>query len=112
MQNETINIFDFLRFKNSKRTYGKPEVLEDEILKMPVTLTTDNGKDLVVYLLVKSLESDVNRVSTLSESPYEEISVVDNEIVCQRFDSKEPVRYDMNGRRITADSKLTLRELD
>lgn len=107
------NIFDFLKFKNSNRSYGKPERIEKEIAKMPVTLTSDDGKDFVVYLLVKHYGTkNSSQVHTISRSPYEDIVIDENEIVCTRFDSEEPVRYDMNGQRLNEDSKLELRELD
>jgi hypothetical protein len=115
MNKENIDIFDFLKFKNTNRKYGKVEPLEDksEISKMQVTLTTDNGKDFLVYLLVRKYNiKDNHNVQTISDSPYQSIEVVDDSIVCARFDSEKPVVYDMEGKRKTNDSKLTLGELD
>lgn len=108
-----IDIFDFLKFKNVRRTYGNPEQLEKDISSMPVTICTSDGKDLVVYLLVKHYSTKSNsEVQTISHSPYQNIAVIEDQIVCQRFDSTEPVRYDMLGNRLNEDSKLELRELD
>ena len=108
-----INIFDFLKFKSSKRSYGNAETLKGDIHKMPITLSTDSSKDFIVYLLVKSVQGNNNtNVTTLSDSAYADIQVVDNEIHCQRFDSEEPVIYDLNGKRLNEDSRLRLRELD
>lgn len=110
------NIFDFLNIKNTvKRAYGKPEQIEDEngISRMPVTLTSENGKDLVAYLLVKRVAmKNNNNVKTLSNKVYKSVEVVDSEIVCERFDSDEPVIYDLEGQRLTPDSKLTLGDFD
>ena len=108
-----IDIFDFLQIKSVRRKYGTPEHFKKEIASMPVTLISDDGKDFVVYLLVKHYNTKTNsEITTISGSPYKEITVNDEEIVCERFDSDEPVRYDMSGKRLNEDSKLTLRELD
>jgi len=114
------NIFDFLNIKNTvKRSYGKPEQIEEEngISKMPVTLTSENGKDLVAYLLVKKVSQDKrnnnnNNVMTLSNKVYKGIEVEDGVIVCERFDDETPVIFDLEGQRLTPDSKLTLGDFD
>ena len=111
---EETTIFDFLTFKYAKRTYGKTETVVKDICKMPITLSSNNGKEVVVYLLAKYVgEKKYNLgVHTLSRSPYKNISMVENEIVCERFDSEVPTRYDANGKILNADSKLSLIELD
>ena len=107
-------IFDFLEFKYSKRTYGNTETVVNDICKMPVTLSNDDGNELVIYLLAKYVEKNdrYRGINTVSDSVYENISMKDNQIVCDRFDSEEPTRYDLLGNRLNEDSKLHLIELD
>ena len=107
------NIFDFLTFKNVKRTYGQSEVVSEKLSKMPITLTTNSGKDLLVYLLVsKNSQKDREVYYTLSMSHYAEIKLQEDQVVCDRFDSETPTIYDLNGKRINEDSKLRLKELE
>ena len=105
------NIFDFLTFKNVKREYGDTENLNEKISKIPVTLRTKEGEKLMVYLLVKR-DHFKDRVAykTISNSPYVDISLEEEQIVCDRFDSTEPTIYDLEGHRINEDSKLKLSE--
>ena len=114
MKDKDITIFDFLRFKNSKRYYGDPETICDDICKMPVTLTNDKGKELIVYMLAKYVGTKKQNlgIRTISDSAYENIELIDDQIVCDRFDSEEATRYDIAGNILTADSKLVLRDLD
>ena len=112
---EDITIFDFLKFKNSKRIYGDPATICNRMCKMPVTLTNDEGEEIIVYMLAKYVGGAKRQhlgVRTVSNSTYESINLVDDEIVCERFDSDEATRYDLDGNILNADSKLILRELD
>lgn len=118
MENSNKNILEYLQYKNNQRLYSRPEVLTDNLSKLPVTLIGDAGQELMMYLLVRKVGSKkAETYETVSTAPYKAIELIEEEgkIVCEKFDScdsEDVTVYDMNGLRVNEDSGLTFNDYD
>ena len=78
MASTKVNILEYLKFKNNHRTYNKPEGLIKDLSKLPVTLSGDNGDELMMYLLVRKVGLKKRETyETVSTTPYKSIELVD-----------------------------------